>query len=53
MKLTQQRPAPKPKAYTDDSGVSPGHDVTVWDDRRVVLYTHDEKPLVRKTGFAK
>lgn len=33
-----------------DDIIDPPHSLTV-DDRRVVLYTHDDRPLFRPVGF--
>jgi hypothetical protein len=40
----------QPRAGQDDV-IPPPSTVTVWDDRPVVLWTHDERPIVRKAGF--
>lgn len=39
------------RAGDDDPIVRPPDSVTTYDDRGVVLFTADERPLVRRAGF--
>lgn len=40
-----------PRLYIEDSGVPPPTAPTVDHEHKVVLFTADGKPLVRKAGF--
>lgn len=49
-RLSPRRPTPK--ACDDDRPVvNPPDSVTTYDDRAPVLWTHDERPLVRRIGY--
>lgn len=41
---------PMPRSGDEDGIVPPPSTMTV-DDRAVILYTHDARPLVRRAGF--
>jgi hypothetical protein len=41
----------QPVRAGQDDVIPPPTSVTVWDDRPVLLWTHDERPIVRKAGF--
>jgi hypothetical protein len=48
---TASRSVTPPARAGQDDVIPPPSTVTVWDDRVVLLWTHDERPIVRRTGF--
>lgn len=40
----------RPRGAAGDE-IPPPSSMTVYDDKRTVIFTHDEKPLIRRVGF--